>query len=777
MKKIIPEYAFSEEELNRISALARETSLEDIAAKILYARGVDTAEKVKKFLHPGKENFLSPFLMSGMRECIELIKQAKEEEWNVVVFGDYDADGICASTILSSALKEYGIEPYVFVPEREDGYGLSVAAIDGILDEFFPDLFITVDCGISNAAQVEYLQEQGVTVVVSDHHELPKVLPSCICINPKIEDDYPYDNLCGAGVAFKIAVALLGEEAYKYLDYAALATVADSVPLTGENRDIVAEGLNLINSAPRQSFLSLLGKNDSLVTAQTLAYTLAPRINAAGRMGNAKAALGLFLAESPSDIFTLAARLSEYNIERQTRCDEVYLQAKQMLKEKGAYGNIIMLASEKWNSGFVGIVAARIAEEYCRPTILFVKKGETLKGSARSIENINIFEALTACSEYIDEFGGHAQAAGINLSPEKFEDLERALNEYIGARYAWEDFVPKIYVAEDINSEFSHSLAKQLNMLEPYGVGNKKPLFTVTVGATPVKQLKENSPHIAVKCDYIELIYFNGAKDSALIESDLKKKLIFECNISVFRGKEYVKGFIRDVVYNSRSANMSRGIFSNMMRRMSVVEPDGLNVKYTDTKGIISLIEQKKKERAYGMCVVASSISVLGKYPELLLPDVDIFRPSAKNLANFVLISPFPDADLSGYSDFVFLDTPSDFNIASLSGKQIYVNKDIVGYAKLAKRISVERAELLSVFSSLRDNAKNLVGRNAAEAAVLLNGLGFDGYEFMFALSVFEELGLLTFKDGKIELCRGVKADLSDSLIYSRMKLLKDGCP
>lgn len=774
MKKIIPEYTFSEEQLNRVEALAKETALNKIAAKILYARGVDTAEKAKRFLNPGKENFLSPFLMKGMKECIELIKQAKAEEWNVVIFGDYDADGICAATILAGALKDYGIEPYVFVPEREDGYGLSVGAIDGILDEFFPDLFITVDCGISNAEQAKYLQEQGVTVVVSDHHELPKTLPNCICINPKIEDDYPYDNLCGAGVAFKIAVALLGKEAYKYLDYAALATVADSVPLTGENRDIVAEGLKIVNSSPRQSFLSLLGKNDSLVTAQTLAYTLAPRINAAGRMGNAKAALNMFLATSPADVFALAAQLNEYNIERQTRCDEVYAQAKELLKEKGAYGNVIMLASEKWNSGFVGIVAARIAEEYCRPTILFVKKGDTLKGSARSIENINIFDALTACAEYIDEFGGHAQAAGINLSPDKFDLLERALNEYIGAKYAREDFVPKICVAEDITEEFPHSLAKQLDMFEPYGVGNRKPLFTVTVGATPVRELKANSPHIAVKCEYIELIYFNGARDSALIESELTKKLVFECNLSVFRGKEYVKGFIRDVEYNPRSANMSRGIFLNIMHRMTADEPEGLSVKYADTGEIISIIERKKKERDYGMCVVASSISVLDKYPDFALSGVDMFRPSGKNLANFVLVSPFPDADLSGYNDIVFLDTPSDFNVASLAGKRVYVNKDIVGYAKLARRISVERTELLSVFSTLRANAKKLVGKNAAEAALLLNGLGFDGYEFMFALSVFEELGLLAFKEDKIELYRGVKADLSDSVIYSRMKFLKD---
>lgn len=774
MKKIVPEYVFSEEQLNKISTLSKELKLEETVTKILFSRGVDDKEKIKRFFSPGKENFLSPFLMKGMEECVSLIKQAKEEDWNVAIFGDYDADGICASTILSSALRDYGIEPYVFIPERADGYGLSIPAIDKILDEFFPDLFITVDCGISNAEQVEYLKEAGVTVVVSDHHELPPVLPDCICINPKIADDYPYDNLCGAGVAFKIAAALLGKEAYKYLDYAALATVADSVPLTGENRDIVAEGLKLVNTSPRLSFKSLIGKNDYAVTAQTLAYTVAPRINAAGRMGDASLALKLFAAESPSDVFTLAAKLNEYNMERQRCCDEVYAEAKAMLKVKGAYGHVIMLASENWNSGFVGIVAARIAEEFCRPTILFVKNGDSLKGSARSIESVNIFEALSACREYIAEFGGHAQAAGINLTEENFPLLEAALNDYIGKKYTADDFVQKIVVSENITKPFTHRLAEQVNMLEPCGVGNRKPLFSVEIAATEVKRLKEGSPHVSIKNDYIDLIYFGGADSAYLLSSDLTKKIIFECNISEFRGKEYVKGFVRDVVYNPRSANMSRGIFSNTIRRLSVSEPEGIAVSFLPTKKIVETVAANKSRRSYGMCLVASSLSVLDMYPDLGLKNIDIFRPSSTNLANLILISPFPDADLSGYEDIIFLDKPSDYNISSLGGKKIMVNGEIFGYKKLARRISTKREDLLSVFAALRKEANKLQGKDAAEATLLLSALGFDAYEFMFALSVFEELGLITFEHGKPEIYRGVKVELTDSPIYRRMKDLQD---
>ena len=386
---------------------------------------------MRAFLDPSARHFLSPFLMKGMKEAVALLSQAREEGWRVALFGDYDADGIGALAVLSRALKAFGIEPYLYVPERAEGYGMSIAALDKIFDEFLPDLIVTVDCGISNAAEVRYAQEQGAYVIVTDHHELPDVLPDCITINPKLADDYPYDNLCGAGVAFKLATALIGEDALPLVDFAALSTVADSVPLVDENRDIVAEGLKRIERAPRPAFTALMGKTTE-VSAQTLAFAVAPRINAAGRMGDAHAALELFTTDNEDAVPALAERLNVYNAERQRACDELYAQAVAKIREEGAYGNVVMLAAEHWNAGFVGIVAARIAEEFSRPALLFVKRGDMLRGSARSIDGVNIFEALKACSEHIEEFGGHSQAAGVNVRADEFEALKSALDEYIG---------------------------------------------------------------------------------------------------------------------------------------------------------------------------------------------------------------------------------------------------------------------------------------------------------------------------------------------------------
>ena len=390
MKRIVREFTFSPDEKRRVGELARAVGVTETTAGILFARGMDSEEKMRRFLSPGKQNFLSPFLMKGMKEAALLLERAKREEWRVAVFGDYDADGIGAVSILSRALREYGIEPYLYVPERAEGYGLTTHAIDRIFDEFLPDLIVTVDCGISNAAEVEYIKEQGCYVIVTDHHELPEELPDCICINPKFKDDYPYDNLCGAGVAYKLSRALIGEKADELLDFCALSTVADSVPLLGENRDIVAAGLELIKSRPRPAFSALLSKAQE-VTAQTLAFTLAPRVNAAGRMGDANAALRLFTSEDEEETRVLAELLNNYNSERQRLCDELYERARAQIAAEGAYQSVVMAEGEDWHPGLIGIVAARIVEEFSRPALLFVRRGDMLRGSARSIETVNIF--------------------------------------------------------------------------------------------------------------------------------------------------------------------------------------------------------------------------------------------------------------------------------------------------------------------------------------------------------------------------------------------------
>ncbi len=765
MKKILPEYSFSDEQLNRIALLAKETGLTERITRILCARGIDTSAKIRKFMNPSKANFLDPFLMKGMKEAVELIAQARDEGRTVAVFGDYDADGICASAIMYHALLEFGIDAHIYVPERADGYGLSEEVVDRIFEDCNPELFITVDCGISCAKEAQYIYELGSDVIVTDHHELPEVIPDCIVINPKLKDDYPYDNLCGAGVAFKVACALIGERAYKYLDFATLATVADSVPLVDENRDIVTEGLKLFNTNIRPCFSALIGKSYDGITAQTLAFTVAPRVNAAGRMGDAQAAFRLFTTQSEREIYDLATQLCLYNTERQKCCDELYLSAKKKLLEKGAYGNVIMLSDESWNAGFVGIVAARIAEEYNRPTLLFVHNGDMLKGSARSIERVNIFTALKNCSQHIAEFGGHAQAAGINISVDKFDDLERALNEEIGKAYSPEDFEQIIYVSEEIDAPVEEKFAKELTAMEPYGVGHRKPLFSISEGACTARAVKAMSPHLFVKSDYIDLMYFSGAKHLKIIESDVRKQFVFEITLSKFRGRESVKGYIKDLLYDGRTGRETAEIiFANAVCRSGEerVEVENLPLSMA---AIQELITTKREECAYGLCLIASDRRTLRFYEGLEGLGCDLFYPSTRNLSNQLIVSPASDADLSGFRDFIFLDTPSDYNIAAIAGRQVFVNREICGY-KMFEGLDVARESLLTIYSALRREVNNLNGNSAEELAAACNGLGFDKRQFIFALRVFEELGLVAFSEGRLIVYRGVKAELNNSPVY-----------
>ena len=772
MKKIVPEYSFSEEQLNRISVLAKETGLTEQITRILYARGVDTAQKINRFMHPSEKNFLSPFLMKGMREAVELITRARDEGWAVAVFGDYDADGICASAIMYHALRDFGIEAHVYVPERVDGYGLSVEAIDRIFEECNPELFITVDCGISCAKEAQYIYELGSDVIVTDHHELPEVLPDCIVINPKLEDDYPYDNLCGAGVAFKVACALLGEAAYQYLDFATLATVADSVPLLGENRDIVTEGLKIFNNNIRPCFSTLVGKSYDGITAQTLAFNVAPRVNAAGRMGDSQAAFQLFISTKETEIYDLSTKLCMYNTERQKCCDELYASAKKKLLEKGAYGNVIMLSDESWNTGFVGIVAARISEEYNRPTLLFVHNGDMLKGSARSIERVNIFSALKNCSEHIEEFGGHAQAAGINIRVDKFDDLERALNEEIGNTYTAEDFEQTIPISEEIDAPFPEKFARELVKMEPYGVGHRKPLFSISAGACTARPVKAMSPHLSVRSEFVDLMYFSGTKNLKIIESDVKKHFIFEINLSKFKGREYIKGYVKDLLYDGRTGRETAdSIFANAIQRAGGEDVEMEKFELS-TAAIKELIAAKQEECAYGLCLIASDRRTLKFYEDLEGLGCDLFYPSSRNLSNTLIISPAADADLSGYRDFIFLDTPSDYNILSITGRQVFVNREICGY-KMLETLDARRECLLEIYSALRRSVNTLSGENAEELANACDSLGFDKKQFIFALRVFEELGLVAFAEGKLIVYRGQKAELTDSFVYRRVCALQ----
>ena len=528
----------------------------DVARLLLY-RNINTVKAAERFLSPSKKWFYDPFSMSGMREAVERLFSARIKDETVLVFGDYDADGICAATVLSGCLKEFGLNVVSVVPERENGYGLNLEIIDAVREERKIDLIVTVDCGISDREKVEEIKKRSIDVIVTDHHEPPEILPLCVCINPKIEgQEYPFNGLCGAGVAYKLGYALIGEKADEFLDLVATATVADSMDLIDENRDIVSEGLKLMNGAKKRTALKyLLGDSGKEVTSQSLAYIVAPRINAGGRQGDASCALKLFGETEPKKIYDLAVKLNEYNIARQNDCEAVYEAANAIIREERLYkDDVILVKGESWHSGVLGIVAAKLCENYGKPVVVFAKFKDFYKGSGRSVEGINIFEALSQVKGYLKEFGGHSQAVGLSIQPENFSEFKEALNGYFRDNVKGASGEKEIFVDFNADCRIPVEFAKEIEKLAPFGVGNRRPLFSTEVIAVDPKPIKFGSPHYSFETVACEMMDFNGESDVELLAYQIPKTLIFELNYSVFRGKESLKGYLRNVFLDEKEA-------------------------------------------------------------------------------------------------------------------------------------------------------------------------------------------------------------------------------
>ena len=758
MKKIVPEYEFTAEERERVRAIASACGIRERMAELLFARGADTPEKAKLFLNPSEKNFLSPFLMRGMRALVDALREVKERDGTVAIYGDYDADGIGAAAVLLTALRRFGVRAVAHVPERAEGYGMSVPSLEKIIDEYAPDLIVTVDCGVSNRAEVEYIRSRGVRVVVTDHHELPEELPDCVLINPKLADDYPYDNLCGAGVAFKVACALLGEDAYDLLDIVAVSTVADSVPLTGENRDIVFEGLRRINTAPRAAIRYLLASKKEEADAQTLAFTVAPRINAAGRMGDANCALRLLTSEDEKEVYDLAVRLHAFNAERQQVCDEVYKSARAKLAERGAYDEAILLCGEDWSQGLIGIVAARLAEEFNRPVVLFAEKDGMLKGSARTVENVNVYDALRACAPYLESFGGHAQAAGVTVRKENFEALRAAMIEYMRKTYAREVLQPVLPVCASEVPDLA--FAKELERLEPCGVGNRRPLFSVEAGSLAANRLKEGSLHVAFRTGGAELVWFGGSRSLELLSCDLPKQIVFECGISRFRGSESVRGIVRDVLCLSGGGERTALYrFRTNLHRLAA-EPVALRTVNESAAQLAARIRGAREQSRYGLLLLASEC-IPGSLAEACAGlEAELFRLAAPNVGNAVVLAPAADEDFSMYRDIVLLDPDAGRGVASLAGRTVYVlaEEECSPFAGL----DTSREAFAAIYRALR---AGVPGENSAAAALAQDFCS--PRQFVFAAEVFAELGLLRAEGGVLRsVASGSKTELKHSAIY-----------
>lgn len=453
-----------------------------VTARLLYARGIDDAAQADAFLHPSLDQLHDPMLMHGMGEATAIIAKAKAEGWPAVVYGDYDVDGICAASLLTLALRRYGVNAQPHVPLRDEGYGLNVEAVRALAEEY--KLLITVDLGITNHEEVRLAQSLGMTVIVTDHHGLAlEKSPADAVMNPLL-GDYPYRRLCGTGVAFKLAQALLGIDACEeYLDLAALATVADIVPLTGENRVLVALGLPVIERRARQGIKALLAVSGdpARVEADTLGYQLGPRLNAAGRIGDAGKGVQLMMTDDPALAQAIAQELDGLNTQRRS-AESKLLKAAEAAAQTHDFLNqrALIVAGDGWHVGVIGLAAGRLCQKYFCPVCVLSREDGLLHGSLRSVPGVHIHHCLQACDDLLLRYGGHELAAGVTLK----EENEAAFRQRLQAEVMKADpacFIPAQPYDDEVRlSDCTDALYRELDLLAPFGCDNPAPLLRVS---------------------------------------------------------------------------------------------------------------------------------------------------------------------------------------------------------------------------------------------------------------------------------------------------------
>ena len=452
---------------------------------LLRARGVDTAEKAERFLYPSVQHLHDPFLMQGMDKAVRIIREAIAGDFPIIVYGDYDVDGVCATSILLETLREMGANPDFRIPSRHgEGYGLNCDAVREMADKY--RLLITVDCGVTNHEEVKLAQMLGMTVIVTDHHQLADTpSPADVVLNPLL-GDYPFRRLCGAGVALKLTQALLGMEAVmRRIDLAALATVADIVPLIDENRIIVREGLRLMADSQRPGLKALMAVSDvhPPVNAGHVGFRLAPRINAGGRLEDASQGVLLLTAPDAAAADPIAMHLESANQQRQAMEQDITQQALSMIPECVDFhtDRVIILMGEGWNHGVIGLAAGRICEKYHFPTIVLTKNEEGVAvGSCRSIPGVNIHGMLMTCKDLFIRFGGHEQAAGLTMQADFLPELRRRLNLAINENCDLRCYIPQKEYDDAVRlAEVDLGMIDQLELLQPTGYSNPNPVFLV----------------------------------------------------------------------------------------------------------------------------------------------------------------------------------------------------------------------------------------------------------------------------------------------------------
>ena len=549
--------------------IARSLPVSPILARILASRGFAGIEDARGFLTSDLDAMHDPFLLDGMALAVERTRDALARNEKVFIHGDYDVDGVTAAALLVRVFRILGADVGWYVPHRQkEGYDLGVPAVE-TAKERGAGLIITADCGTSAVEAVKRANELGIDVIVTDHHEVGHdIAPALVIINPRKPGcAYPFKDLAGVGIAFKFAEALVGECGYdvaafrrRFCDLAAIGTVGDVVPLLGENRTLVSFGIDEIPRTGKKGLRALMnvaGASGKQITSHVLAFALAPRLNAAGRLDDASVALELLLTADDAEAARLAQALESHNRDRQAQQERIAKEAASQIAERGLAdeSKVFVLCSPGWHPGVVGIVAGKIADQYGRPAVLIAvdEGGEMGVGSARSIAAFDIFDALTKCRDLLERCGGHAKAAGLSISMEKLSEFDCAINKIADETLSESDLAPQLEIDASIGLDsVTLDLAHELRLLEPYGYCNREPVFT-SDRALVLRKARIGSTGAHLKLHFgrnlgepLECVAFGwGDREDAFGVGSLVD-LCYNVQVNQFGGREIAQAVLRD---------------------------------------------------------------------------------------------------------------------------------------------------------------------------------------------------------------------------------------
>lgn len=555
----------SKPEKEKVQALQNALQVDETIATLLVQRGIETYEQAKTFFRPTLEDLHNPYLMKDMDKAVARIEKAIANNENILVFGDYDVDGTTAVSLVSSYLRSYYPNVATYIPDRyNEGYGISYIGIDYAADNDV-SLIIALDCGIKSIDHVNYANEKNIDFIICDHHRPGEFLPDAIAVlDPKRADcSYPYDELCGCGVGFKLIQALAEnknqtiEDLIPYLDLVATAIAADIVPITGENRVLAKFGLEVINMNPRPGIKALIQNvKKKVLTITDVVFIVAPRINAAGRVKHGNEAVALLTEYDLEQAEQFASEIEGYNSDRKDLDKQITKEALLQIEENNEIERFsTVVYQESWHKGVIGIVASRLVENYYRPTIVFTKSGDKLAASARSVKDFDVYNALEACAEHLVQFGGHMYAAGMTLKEENYQNFKNAFEKEVKNTIHPDLLIPEISVDLEMNfSDIDEKFMRILKQFEPFGPENMTPVFMSknVVDSGYAKTLGTDDEHLKVFVKQNGSPNFNGigfglGKKISIVKNNRPFDVVYNVEENEWNGNVSLQLQLRDI--------------------------------------------------------------------------------------------------------------------------------------------------------------------------------------------------------------------------------------